>query len=80
MVDGELADEVRESELRNAEDVIRHARWEARMVKELGVKWFKIRDEWLRRAWESDREFLRRNERVRNALIKALTLRVKGSG
>ncbi len=72
MVDKKVVIEVKESESKNLEDVLRHARWEARMVKEMGMKWFEIRDSWLIKAWEADNEFLKENPQVRKALIKAM--------
>ncbi len=65
--------EVREDRIKNLKDLLRHARWEARMVREMGVKWFEIRDSWLIKAWEADSKFLKDNPQVRKALIKALT-------
>ncbi|MEM2671958.1 MAG: hypothetical protein QXI64_10915, partial [Sulfolobales archaeon] len=59
---------------RNLEDIVRHARWEAEMVKKLGKKWFEIRDRWLIEAWEADRE-LWKDPRIREAIIKALEIK-----
>ena len=61
---------------RNLEDLIRQARWEAEMVKKLGPEWFEMRDEWLHRALEADRETWK-NPKVREALIKAITSKPK---
>lgn len=51
-----LVEELREEHRRNLEDVIRNARWEAEMVRKLGIKWFEQRDKWLIEAWKADRE------------------------
>ncbi|MCE4610438.1 MAG: hypothetical protein F7B17_00515 [Desulfurococcales archaeon] len=64
---GELARE----RARNRADTIRHARWEAEMVKRLGARWFEARDKWLAEALEADREAWR-DPAVRKALIKAI--------
>lgn len=58
---------------RNLEDLIRHARWEAEMVKKMGKKWFKVRDEWLIRSYEADKAMLK-DPVIREALIKAIKL------
>ena len=71
MVEQNLGD-LEEERRRNLEDLIRQARWEADMVKKLGPKWFEMRDEWLYRALEADREAWK-NPEVREALIKAIT-------
>ncbi len=73
MVSEGVMAEVREDRIKNLKDLLRHARWEARMVREMGAKWFEIRDSWLIKAWEADNEFLKDNPQVRKALIKALT-------
>lgn len=54
----------------NLEDIIRHAKWEAEMVKKQGKEWFKRRDEWLNQTHKSDMEFIRKNPEVRKALMK----------
>jgi len=66
-----LREEIEEERRRNLEDVVRHARWEAEMVKKLGDRWFEVRDRWLIDAFERDREMWR-DPRVREALIKAI--------
>ncbi len=71
MSDG-LLKEVREERRRNLEDIIRHAKWEAEMVRKLGKKWFEIRDKWLQEALEADMELWRRNPKIREALIKVI--------
>jgi len=43
--DQRVLEELEEEKKRNREDVVRYARWEAEMVKKLGAKWFKARDE-----------------------------------
>ena len=74
MTSESLLEEIREERRRNLEDIIRHARWEAEMVKKLGVKWFEMRDKWLVEAWEADRK-LWEDPKVREALIKAILAR-----
>ncbi|MEM2302449.1 MAG: hypothetical protein QXR14_09610 [Sulfolobales archaeon] len=74
MTSESLLEEVEEERRRNLEDIVRHARWEAEMVKKLGKKWFEIRDRWLIEAWEADREMWK-DPRVREALIKAILVR-----
>jgi len=66
-----LIEAVEEERERNLKDIIRHARWEAKMVRELGAKWFEARDKWLIEAWKADREMWQ-NKKVREALIKAI--------
>ncbi|MEL9941090.1 MAG: hypothetical protein QW348_08920 [Ignisphaera sp.] len=66
-----LVEELREERRRNLEDVIRNARWEAEMVRKLGIKWFEQRDKWLIEAWKADREMWK-DPRVREALIKTI--------
>lgn len=63
-----------EEERRNLEEIIRHARWEALMVRKLGSKWLSIRDKWLAEAYEADRKMWR-DPRIRRALIKAILAR-----
>ena len=71
MAAGSLLDEVEEERRKNIEDIIRHARWEAEMVKRMGAKWFEIRDKWLAEAWEADR-VLWRDPKARKALVEAI--------
>ncbi len=71
-----LLEEVEEERRRNLEDVIRHARWEAEMVKRLGMKWFEIRDKWLIEAWEADKEMWK-DPKIRKALIRAVLAKDK---
>lgn len=66
-----MLEEVREERRRNLEDIIRHARWEAEMVRRLGSKWFEIRDKWLIEAYKADREMWK-DPRVKEALIRAI--------
>lgn len=75
-MDNDLVRELGEERRRNLEDVVRQARWEAEMVRRMGVRWFEQRDAWLLRAWEADRE-LWRDPRVREALVKAILARDK---
>jgi len=56
---------------RNLEDVIKHARWEAEAARRLGRRWFELRDEWLIKAHEADKEMWE-DARVREALVKAI--------
>ncbi len=69
--DSNLLEEAREEGCRNLEDIIRHVRWEAEMVKRLGMKWFEMRDKWLLKAWEADKEMWR-DPKIRKALIRAI--------
>ncbi len=73
MIDTQL-NEVEQERRRNLEDVIRHARWEAEMVKRMGMKWFEIRDKWLIQSYEVDKEMWK-DPKVREALIKAILAR-----
>jgi hypothetical protein len=66
----EAIKEFEQARKRNLEDIIKHAKWEAEMVKTQGKKWFKKRDEWLNQAHKADMELIRRNPEVRKALIK----------
>ncbi len=61
---------------RNLEDIIRHARWEAEMVKKLGRRWFEARDRWLIQAHETDKEMLR-YPKIREALVKSMLAKDK---
>ncbi len=56
MSDTKLLRELEKEKKRNLEDIIRHAKWEAEMVKKLGPKWFEQRDKWLWKALEADKE------------------------
>ncbi|AFZ70396.1 hypothetical protein Calag_0643 [Caldisphaera lagunensis DSM 15908] len=67
-------EELEDEKSRNLEEIIHHARWEAEMVRRLGVKWFEIRDKWLWESLEADLEFWRKNPRVRKALLETLKL------
>ena len=67
----ELRRELEEEKKRNLEDIIRHARWEAEMVKKLGSKWFEARDKWLWEALEADKEMWK-DPKVRRALLKTI--------
>lgn len=69
-----LLEEVEEERRRNLEDIIRHARWEAGMVKKLGRKWFEMRDEWLIEAWKADGEMWR-DPKIREALTESILVR-----
>ena len=71
-----LLEEVEEERKRNLEDIIRHARWEAEMVKKLGAKWFEMRDKWLLEAWETDKEMWK-DPKIRGALIRAILAKDK---
>ena len=73
---GSLLEEAELEHRKNLEDIIRHARWEAEMVKKLGAKWFKIRDSWLIEAWLADAETWK-NPRVKEALLKAILAKDK---
>ncbi|NHV06178.1 MAG: hypothetical protein HA495_02435 [Thaumarchaeota archaeon] len=71
----EAMKEFEKARKQNLEDIIRHAKWEAEMVKRQGKEWFKKRDEWLNQAHKVDTELIRKNPEVRKALMK---LFVKG--
>ena len=47
---------IEEERKKNLEDVIRQARWNAMMVKKLGIKWFEIRDKWLQESFEKTKK------------------------
>jgi len=68
--------EVEEERKKNLKDIIRHAKWEAEMVKRVGIEWFRIRDEWLIQTYEADKKMWE-NPAVREALIKAILLKDK---
>lgn len=74
MTPGSLRAEVEKERKRNREDVIRHARWEAEMVRKMGKEWFRIRDEWLIKSYEADKKMWE-DPVVREALIKAVLVR-----
>jgi len=63
--------ELKADRRRNLGDVIKHARWEAEANRRLGRKWFELRDEWLIKAHEADKEMWK-DARVREALVKAI--------
>ncbi|MEB3779711.1 MAG: hypothetical protein GSR85_05705 [Desulfurococcales archaeon] len=71
-----IIEEIEEERRRNLADIIRHAQWEAEMVRRMGAKWFEIRDKWLIEAWETDRE-LWKDSKIREALVKAILARDK---
>ncbi len=66
-----LLEEFRKDRLRNLEDVVRHARWEAEMVRKLAGNGSRLGIEWLWEALESDQK-LWRDPRIKEALIKAI--------
>ncbi len=68
--------EIEEERRKNLKDIIRHAKWEAEMVKRMGIEWFRIRDEWLIESYEADKKMWE-NPAVREALIKAILLKDK---
>lgn len=74
MASDALIRDLEEERRRNKLDTIRHARWEAEMVKKLGSKWFEVRDKWLMEAFEADRKMWQ-NSKVREALIRAILAR-----
>jgi len=51
-----LREEVEEVRRKNLASIVEHARWEAEMVRKLGVKWFEMGDKWLMEAFERTRE------------------------
>jgi len=70
-VSGSVSREVEEMVRRNLEDIVRHAAWEAEMVRKLSEKWFEARDKWLLEAFERDRE-MQKDPDIRRALIQAI--------
>jgi len=66
-----ILEEIEETRRKNLASIIEHARWEAEMVKKLGVEWFEARDKWLREAFEAVKEMWR-DPKVREAEIKAI--------
>jgi len=66
-----ILEEIEETRKKNLVSIIEHARWEAEMVRELGVKWFEMRDKWLIEAFERVREMWR-DPKIREAEIKAI--------
>jgi len=70
-VSGSASREVEEMVRRNLEDIVRHAAWEAEMVRKLGEKWFEARDKWLLEAFERDRE-MQKDPDIRRALVQAI--------
>ena len=71
-----IVEEVEKERMRNLRDIIRHAQWEAEMVKKLGSKWFEQRDEWLIKAWEADKEMWK-NPEIKQALIRTILAKDK---
>ncbi len=71
MSSGTVRAEIEGERRRNLEDLVRHARWEAEMVKKMGKEWFRIRDEWLTRSYEADKAMWK-DHVIREALIKAI--------
>jgi len=66
-----IREEIEETRRKNLASIIEHARWEAEMVRRLGVKWFEMRDRWLIEAFEAVKEMWR-DPRIREAEIKAI--------
>jgi len=54
-----ILEEIEETRRKNLVSIVEHARWEAEMVKKLGVKWFEARDGWLIEAFEAVKEMWR---------------------
>jgi len=71
-----LREEVEEVRKKNLASIVEHARWEAEMVRKLGVKWFEMRDKWLMEAFERTREVWK-NPKIREAEIKAILVKDK---
>ncbi len=63
--------ELEKDKKKNLEDIIRHALWEAEMVRKLGRRWFEIRDQWLWDSLEADKEMWR-DPKIRGILLKAM--------
>jgi len=66
-----ILEEIEETRKKNLISIIEYARWEAEMVRGLGVKWFEMRDRWLIEAFERVREMWR-DPKIRKAEIKAI--------
>jgi len=66
-----ILEEIEEVRKKNLISIIEHAKWEAEMVRELGVKWFEARDRWLIESFERVREMWR-DPKIREAEIKAI--------
>jgi len=71
-----LREEVDEGRKRNLMDIIAYARWEAEMVRKLGVKWFEARDRWLIEAFEGVKEMWG-DPKIREAELKAILAKDK---
>ncbi len=71
MSSGAVRAEIEGERRRNLEDLVRHARWEAEMVKKMGEEWFRVRDEWLIRSYEADKAMWK-DPVIREALMKAI--------
>jgi len=67
----DIIKEIEETRRKNLASIVEHARWEAEMVRRLGVKWFEMRDRWLIEAFEAVKEMWR-DPKVREAEIKAI--------
>ena len=63
---------IEEERRRNLKDAIRHAVWNAEMVRRLGEKWFEIRDRWLNEAFEADRRLWESCPEILEALKEAI--------
>ncbi|ADM27600.1 hypothetical protein Igag_0773 [Ignisphaera aggregans DSM 17230] len=66
-----ILEEIEETRKKNLISIIEYARWEAEMVRGLGVKWFEMRDRWLIEAFERVREMWR-DHKIRETEIKAI--------
>jgi len=66
-----IREEVEEARRKNLVSIVEHAKWEAEMVRRLGVKWFEARDRWLLKAFEAAKEMWR-DPKIREAEIKAV--------
>jgi len=66
-----IREEIEETRRKNLISIIEHAKWEAEMVRRLGMKWFEMRDRWLIEAFEAVKEMWR-DPRIREAEIKAI--------
>lgn len=73
----ELKTELTEERKKNREDIIRHAKWEAEMVKKLGPKWFQTRDKWLSETLETDKELWEKYPKIKKALTKTILTKDK---
>ena len=56
---------------RNLKDIIRYTKWNAEMVKRLGIEWFDIVGKWNESHWKGVYEAMK-NPRIREATLRAI--------